>query len=64
VSAEHNHPPRCCCDVPPGDMPTEDADPTYLCPGCPEHGAFAYTEEHSGVFSALGDEICHPYEEG
>jgi hypothetical protein len=22
------------------------------------------TEEHSGVFSALGDEICHPYEEG
>jgi hypothetical protein len=41
----HDHQPRCCCDVPPGDMPAEDADPTYLCPGCPEHGELtaAYT---------------------
>lgn len=41
MTAEHNHPPRCCCDIPPGDMDPADADPTYLCPACPDHGQLA-----------------------
>ncbi len=45
MSAEHNHPPRCCCPVFPDTSRPEPghwlAKPGHECPGCPEHGALA-----------------------
>jgi hypothetical protein len=40
MTAEHNHPPRCCCWM-------ERSGPDWRCPACPEHGDLAtlYTEE-------------------
>jgi len=35
VTAEHNHPPRCCCPV------TVGKSPIPSCPSCPDHGTFA-----------------------
>ncbi len=37
MSAEHNHPPHCCCER--GDLTTRMPDD--ICPGCPEHGDLA-----------------------
>lgn len=33
MTAQHNHPPECCC--PPAGTPGDD------CPACPVHGVFA-----------------------
>ena len=45
MSAEHNHPPRCCCPLFPDTSRPEPghwlAQPGHECPGCPEHGALA-----------------------
>jgi len=48
-----------------------DPDPSRIAYGADRLNAYergyidsGQAEEHSGVFSALGDEICHPYEEG
>jgi hypothetical protein len=43
MSAEHNHPPLCCCD----DGP--ELGGTGPCPACPEHGELAapYTEQET-----------------
>lgn len=38
MTAEHNHPPRCCC---PDPGPRTDYLPPTFCSGCPEHGTFA-----------------------
>jgi len=35
MSAEHNHPPRCCCAWPPQAAPPSK---TSTCLGCPQHG--------------------------
>ena len=49
MSAEHNHPPRCCCEE--IDNGTDGFEPGELltCPGCPEHGDLAtpYTEQET-----------------
>ena len=38
MSAEHNHPPFCCCSY----APEVDAfEPVRPCPGCPDHGDLA-----------------------
>ncbi len=46
MSAEHNHPPACCCFV---RWPDEPDRPAEDCPGCPEHGDLAtpYTEQET-----------------
>lgn len=38
MSAEHNHPPSCCC---PDPGPRTDYRPPTICPACPVHGTFA-----------------------
>jgi hypothetical protein len=46
MSAEHNHPPRCCCPM----APDVDAfEPVHPCPACHEHGDLAtpYTEQET-----------------
>lgn len=48
MSAEHNHPPRCCC--PPCDCDGRcDQFTKTPCPSCPEHGDLAtpYTEQET-----------------
>lgn len=35
MSAEHNHPPRCCCAF------SNQPGPDDTCPACPEHGELA-----------------------
>ena len=37
MSAEHNHPRRCCCEIP--KAPTGAAHHPIPCLGCPQHGA-------------------------
>lgn len=41
----HNHPPRCCCEIPDGhtvaDFRNNTPGPQDRCPLCPEHGELA-----------------------
>lgn len=41
MSAQHNHPPQCCC--PPAGTPGDD------CPACPVHGVFASPRRATGA---------------
>jgi hypothetical protein len=47
MSAEHNHPPNCCCDR----ITDPDGSRRIIsnCPACPDHGDLAtpYTEQET-----------------
>lgn len=69
----HNHPPRCCCEIPDGhaiaDLRDGTPGPNDRCPLCPEHGDLAQLDESDTTtvirFDGVTDEIpgecpiCH-----
>ena len=44
MTAQHNHPPACCCPVLEVSENGRHPVPGQACPGCPEHGTFAQAE--------------------